>query len=388
MITVRVDFDDLEDRASLLDALNALALLDAAGCDTTHSEIAAEAARRVGRDGAGTAPGARRRLCGEGLALERSAGVVSVGEFFKRYAEKWGAEKSCSRALARSLGHLVARRMGAGTPIECLRREDAAAILGRYRSAMSWNSVAARLAAALRWGAREGLCDEGLARCVPPRRAAIYREPVFFAPERVERIMRQCEKHPGPAAGAAGAILALGFFAGVRSVEIWRARWEDLDLTGGVLRIPRPKGWTRGAKPRIVELEKNAAAWLETWRGRETARRSGRAPEGPIVRDPRLFTEWKRRWLDPAGDSWGRGGGRGCAQANVMRHTYATMHVAAFRDAAATALNMGHARGTAVLEKHYRGLVARAVAERYWKIWPAEIENTVETVETTEDDGK
>ena len=55
-----------------------------------------------------------------------------------------------------------------------------------------------------------------------------------------------------------------------------------------------------------------------------------------------------------------------------MRHTYATMHVGAFRDAAATALNLGHGRSTAMLEQHYRGLVAKDVAERYWTIYPKE----------------
>jgi hypothetical protein len=53
-----------------------------------------------------------------------------------------------------------------------------------------------------------------------------------------------------------------------------------------------------------------------------------------------------------------------------MRHSYATHHVGAFRDAAATALNLGHGRGTDLLERHYRGLVSRAVAQTYWQIRP------------------
>jgi hypothetical protein len=49
------------------------------------------------------------------------------------------------------------------------------------------------------------------------------------------------------------------------------------------------------------------------------------------------------------------------------------MHVAAFRDAAATALNIGHGRSTEMLERHYRGLVPQAVAERYWRIRPSAV---------------
>ena len=53
-----------------------------------------------------------------------------------------------------------------------------------------------------------------------------------------------------------------------------------------------------------------------------------------------------------------------------QRHTYATMHVGAFRNAASTALNMGHGHSTDMLEKHYRGLVPKTVAQRYWTIFP------------------
>ena len=59
-----------------------------------------------------------------------------------------------------------------------------------------------------------------------------------------------------------------------------------------------------------------------------------------------------------------------CRSGNVMRHTYATMHVGAFRNAASTALNMGHGHSTDMLEKHYRGLVPKTVAQRYWTIFP------------------
>ena len=72
-------------------------------------------------------------------------------------------------------------------------------------------------------------------------------------------------------------------------------------------------------------------------------------------------TDWKRRHLQPLGLSWGND-----AYHNVMRHTYATMHVAAFRNAASTALNLGHGHSSEILEKHYRGLARRLDGARYW----------------------
>ncbi len=342
---VRAMFETILDRAALFDALNALALLDAARSDTTLTELALEWKRR------GRARPERPRL--------------SLRAFFDRYAARFAPEQTCSRALARSLGNLLGKALGPDLPMEALRAEDLAGVLDRYRTPQSRNGMADRLRCALRWGAREGLCDARLAEAVP-RIPETFREPSFFLPDRVERIFRAVEAHPGEAACAAGVVLTLGFFAGVRTVEIGRASWEDLDLPGAVLRIPRPKGWTNGMRPRLVELERNAAAWLGHWRHWTTARRRGHAPRGPMVPNPRLFAAWKKAWLEPAGDSWGRDG-----NANIMRHTYATMHVGAFRNAAATALNMGHGRSTDMLEEHYRGLVAKATAERYWHIFPA-----------------
>ena len=106
-------------------------------------------------------------------------------------------------------------------------------------------------------------------------------------------------------------------------------------------------------------------AWLRHWR-RRAAARWGRGPRGAVVPDGWRLTEWKRERLAPAGDSWGNDEAH-----NVMRHTYATMHVAAFRDAGATALNLGHGRGLEILERHYRGLVPKTVARDYWRIFPA-----------------
>ena len=163
---------------------------------------------------------------------------------------------------------------------------------------------------------------------------------------KVERILRMAEAHPGDHRAAAGMRLSLGFFAGVRSVEAERASWEDLDLDGAVLRIPLPKGFTRGRKPRLVELEPGAVAWLRLWRD-WTAAHAG-AAAGRIVRDEHELRNWKALRLAPSGLSW---------TDNAARHTYATMHVGAFRNAAATALNLGHLRGTDLLDRHYRGLV-------------------------------
>ena len=337
-------------RAGLLDALHAMAVLDGVPGAASLTELAAEHLRRAGKPARPRPPLPLREL----FALRRA-----------RYAPSQKRSVGALDCAAR----FFCGRLGAETDAASLDDARVAEALARFRSPDSWNSLFRRLRLCLNWAAKERLIERSPLRGLAPRRVA-WREPAHFRPDRVERIMRTAEAHPGPLEGGVGATLALGFFAGVRTVEIQRARWEDLDLEAGTLRIPRPKGWTSGRKPRLVELEPNAVAWLRLWRDWTAAASGGRAA-GPVAPRPFRFNQWKKRWLGPAGDSWGNGTAGGSRGGNVMRHTYATMHVGAFRDAAATALNLGHGRGTDLLERHYRGLVPRAVAETYWRILPS-----------------
>ncbi|MDC0311193.1 hypothetical protein OAL06_03100, partial [Akkermansiaceae bacterium] len=56
---------------------------------------------------------------------------------------------------------------------------------------------------------------------------------------------------------------------------------------------------------------------------------------------------------------------------NALRHSFASYHLAAFQDASALALEMGHST-TRMIFQHYRALVTTAEALSYWNISPAE----------------
>ncbi len=338
----------LFERERLFDALHALSLLDEARCDTTLAELAL----------------AHRRARLSGVEPGRPAPITLL-DFFTRFHDHYREEQSATRGGVRWAMRILCGALGPEMPMEALSPGDVLGAAERIRSARTYNGFVKIVGTALRWGNREGLVDVAFADAFK-RRPAPYREPSWFPPEKVERIFRAAEAAPGSHLAAAGMRLTLGFFAGVRSVEIERAVWEDINLDEGVIRIPRPKGYTSGRKARLVELEENAVAWLRRWRRWTTGQRRGREPHGPLVPRPQLFSRWKRETLEPDDLSWSNGAAR-----NVMRHTYATMHVGAFRDAAATALNLGHGRSTETLERHYRGLVPRKEAEKYWRIFPA-----------------
>ena len=318
-------------RPGLLDALNARTILGDGAAAPTLTELALEHLRRERGRG-------------------RAAPPLTVDELFALRIESFAP---IQKRTIQSAG--VARRFFR----RALAREDVLRALDRHRHPRTWNAYFTLLRSACNWAVKRKLIDASPMDGLRPKRID-WKEPVFLPPDRVERILRIAEAHPGAVESGVGAYLALGFLAGVRTAEILRARWEDLDLDGAVLRIPRPKGFTRGRKPRLVELEPGAVAWLRRWRD-WTAAHAG-AAAGRIVRDEHDLRNWKALRLAPLGLSW---------TDNAGRHTYATMHVGAFRDAAATALNLGHLRGTDLLDRHYRGLVPRAVAETYWRILPS-----------------
>lgn len=365
-------------RASLLDALHALSILDGDAGAPTLTELAAEHLRSV-----------------RGRA--RSLPRLTLGELFDRRMALYAPVQLRSVKSLGSAKRFFCGKLGADTPVETIPGARFVEALSSVADPNSWNTHFRRLRLALNWAVREKFIERSPLEGVGERRVD-YREPAYFPPEKVERIFRTAEKHPGPLSAAVGMQLSLGFFAGVRTIEIQRARWEDLNLEDGLLRIPQPKGFSHGQRPRLIELEPNAAAWMRQWR--DWALKAGCSLRGPIVQKPRLFERWKKEWLAPQGDSWGNDAAHkmpsakpersakgdrktrpprtgpseatgNCRSGNVMRHTYATMHVAAFRNAAATALNLGHGQSTDNLLRYYRGLVSQTVGAAHWSIAPS-----------------
>ncbi len=290
---------------------------------------------------------------------------IRLGELFDLRAAQYSASQTRSAKAIVQARRVFCSRLGENSQVSALDSARIEAALEDVANPVSWNSLFGRLRLVLNWGVREKLVGRSPIEGMRARRVD-WKEPAHFGATRVRRILRAAEAHPGTLEGAVGAVLTLGFFAGARTAEIARARWEDVDLEGATLRIPLPKGWTRGARPRLVELEPNAVAWLRLWRDWAAAGSPTGRAAGMVVANPRRLCEWKRKYLAPRGDSWGND-----AWHNVMRHTYATMHVGAFRDAAATALNMGHGRDSDILERHYLGLVPKSEARRYWRIAPS-----------------
>jgi integrase len=148
--------------------------------------------------------------------------------------------------------------------------------------------------------------------------------------------------------------LAIGAFAGLRSAEIHRLDWQEINLAERYIEIKASKAKT--ATRRIVPITDNLAQWLAPF-----ARESGKVI-GFVTwwlqikktieainskRSPENKFEWKR---------------------NGLRHSFCSYRLAAIKNAAQVALEAGNS--PQMIFRHYRQVVPGAEAAKWFSIVP------------------
>lgn len=142
--------------------------------------------------------------------------------------------------------------------------------------------------------------------------------------------------------------LAIGFFAGLRTAEIARLDWSEINLKRGFIEVTAENA--KSSQRRLVTITPNLRAWLEPH-----MQRSGLVRLSEMRHKDRFDIARKE-----AGVQW---------PSNAARHSFASYHLAVHQDAAATALQLGHTN-TSVLFQHYRELATIEDAEAYFAITP------------------
>src|SRR5262249_15451856 len=144
--------------------------------------------------------------------------------------------------------------------------------------------------------------------------------------------------------------IAIGLFAGLRRAEIERLDWNEIDFESGYIEVTAEKSKSKIAN-RFITIQPNLRKWLLPFR-----KLRGNVTPSENFRE--LFDQARSNagihdWPD-----------------NALRHSFASYHVAHFKDAKALALEMGHT-DSGMLFNHYRALVKPKDAERYWNLKPA-----------------
>jgi site-specific recombinase XerC len=145
------------------------------------------------------------------------------------------------------------------------------------------------------------------------------------------------------------AYFAIALFAGPRAAELDRLYSEDISLDARIITIGAHQSKER--LRRLVKIEDNLAAWLRPLMCElEPAMPIGRASKYDLM----------QRACSILGiDAWPQ---------NACRHSFASYHLAFFKNENLTAIEMG--TGVEVLKRRYRAVVTEGEAKEFWTIYP------------------
>jgi integrase len=144
------------------------------------------------------------------------------------------------------------------------------------------------------------------------------------------------------------AWFSLTLLAGVRPEEADRIEWSAIDLDRGIARIDAAASKVR--QRRIVHLMPAAIEWLRlamSLKAELPLNYSTRRRDLRSIREAIGWKEWPQ---------------------DILRHSCASYWLAETQDAARVAHELGNSAG--ILLRHYRELVTRAEAQRFWALRP------------------
>jgi len=160
----------------------------------------------------------------------------------------------------------------------------------------------------------------------------------ILAPKDLDQLLRKADAE-------AVLYLALGAFTGLRSAELIRLEWHDLNLGRGHIIVGKEKSKT--ATRRLVPIQPNLTQWLARYRGL-----TGRVFSSEHAADRTIaFAKKHVKW-----------------PSNALRHSYASYRLAITHDAARVALEMGNS--PTMLFTNYRELADEHDANAWFAISP------------------
>jgi len=191
------------------------------------------------------------------------------------------------------------------------------------------------------FGIRHGWADTNLVQRVS-RPAAEDKEPGIFTVKQTAVLLEHAPEFD------LLPYVALGLFAGLRPAEVERLDWSAVKLGERSIIIGAEVAKKRSR--RVVDINDTLAAWLAPYV----------KERGPVADALNL-----RKRMDAlaakAGVPW---------PVNALRHSFGSYHLAAHGDAVRTSAQMGH-RDVGLLHNHYKALVTKIEAERFWALRPS-----------------
>ena len=315
------------ERLTMQEKEAAIQVLMSTGVDILEAALVAKEALQAGR---GRVKRARACIVAGEEALRRRESTVS----FERAVEvALEARKDRRKRTLTDFRYIVRRLMKrckglAKRRVRSISTTECAAYLREaFDTPRQRNKARLVLSGVFSTALKRGWCAENPVRRVEAERVVEKRIRIL-SNEEIARLMAAAEAY---ASGSCLAAVGMMLYAGIRPHEVERLRWEDVRLDAKVICISPQHSKTGGA--RHVTIHPPLAKIL-----------TRKQQEGKERICP---PNWKKHWpalhRAAALSSW---------QPDVLRHTFATHHLATFRSYAELQLEMGH-RSAALLRTRY-----------------------------------
>ena len=255
--------------------------------------------------------------------------IKTIGYRIGRFAQDFGSRKVCDITSAQVERWLDSYRTSRGKPLSPVSRNNFLTYLnGFFNFAIKHNAA-------------------GVNPIEKIDRARYDRgEIAILTPEQVRVLLFAARKHTPELV----PYLAIAVFAGVRPNELRRLDWDHVNFELRYIHITSTAA--KGRSERYIDMEDVLVSWLDPWRGES----------GPMCpQDTYTFTRLFNKARREAGlkSGWAN---------DVLRHTYASYHVARYERKDRTALMMGHS--VKMLDKHYRKPLHRSHVAEFWGTRP------------------
>ncbi len=319
--------------AQVHDAMTAIDILSQSGSTLSLTEVAKLVVTTFGK----TSPVSDKTI---GAAYE---------EYFSNIPE---AQKFHKKAVAMRVGKWVLSFGGDRLISDVTAREIAVRLekVGR-KSDKSFNNHLSYIKSFLGWCAKkERMYLVNNPASDMELRSIAYKEPKYMPASDVEKMIRIFEADGDR---KSLAVIVLSFFCGIRTEEIGRLMEDpsQVNLEDETIRISMPKGWTRGIAPRAFHIPPVALAWMKAYNLKSVFGSFN-------VQNRRQWFGIKTR---KAGIEF---------PPNAGRHTFITMHVAAYGEPTKTEAMAGTSKE--MRASHYMGLASKRDGEKFFSIFPKE----------------
>jgi integrase len=158
--------------------------------------------------------------------------------------------------------------------------------------------------------------------------------------------------------------IALGAFCGLRSAEILRLDWRDVNLERRIVTVEARKAKTR--QRRTVPICEAAVQWLAPWKREEGRVACHQADNWFWMQTVSDVNAARREAGKPANFTWKR---------NALRHSFCSYRMALTADAARVSLEAGNS--PQMIFAHYRELTTESEARAWFAVSPDAPANVV-----------